>query len=80
MDDVEKSFQASTQDDSWTFGFEYSQSTHQIVVDLDVTVIPEYPQPLFVMLPLIAATILVAILARSKTVMVHGSQASAPVS
>jgi hypothetical protein len=61
VDGAEKSFRMSPTDDSWQIVFDYSHSMHQVILDLDTTVVPEFPG--FMILPLfMMATLLVTIL------------------
>jgi hypothetical protein len=50
IDGTEKAFDISLEEDSWLLAFDYASSTHKIVVDLDITVIPEYPGMMILLL------------------------------
>ena len=63
IDGIEKGFDISLAEDSWLVTFDYASSTHKIVVDLDITVIPEYPGLMILLLSMMA-TLIVGVLQR----------------
>jgi hypothetical protein len=62
LDGNQTEFSITSIDDSWLLTFNYIHSTHQIVVDLDINIIPEFPStmilPLFMLTTLIATILL----------------------
>ena len=65
LDGVDRVFTMSSTDDSWLLTFDYSHSTHQVKVDLDITAIPEFPG--LGIIPLVMmATLFVAMLSRKR--------------
>jgi hypothetical protein len=66
VDGAERSFMTSSVDDSWLLAFDYTHSTHQVMVDLDITIVPEFPG--LIVIPLVMmATLLVTILSKKRT-------------
>jgi PKD repeat protein len=58
-------YSMTSTDDSWLLTFIYMHSTHQVAVDLDINIVPEFP--LFLILPLFTiATLLAVTLYRRK--------------
>jgi len=58
-------YSTASLDDSWLLTFNYTHSTHQVIIDLDINIIPEFP--LFLILPLfMIATLLAVIVYRRK--------------
>ncbi len=43
LDGEQQEFSVASIDDSWLLSFTYQHSTHQVAVDLDVNIIPEFP-------------------------------------
>jgi hypothetical protein len=65
LDGNQTEFSAISTEDSWLLSFNYIHSTHQVVMDLDINIIPEFPS--FLILPLFAiATLLAVIVYRRK--------------
>ena len=56
-------------DDSWVLALEYTHSAHQVMVCLDVTLAPEFPEfmilPLFMILSVVFAALASAASARA---------------
>ena len=54
LDGVQIEHSITSRDDSWLLTFSYTHSTHQVTVDLDITIVPEFPSaiilPLFIIL------------------------------
>jgi hypothetical protein len=65
-DGVETSFGILSSDDSWLLVFEYSHSTHQMVVDLDITVVPEFRDLMILPLFMIATLVVTALSAKRR--------------
>lgn len=60
LNDEQSEYSITSTDDSWLVTFDYTHSTHQVVIDLDVNIIPEFPP--FLILPLsMMATLLTVI-------------------
>jgi len=59
LDGNQTEFSITSIDDSWLLTFNYIHSTHQIVVDLDINIIPEFP--LAIILPLFAILTILAV-------------------
>jgi hypothetical protein len=61
LDGVEEGFSLLAGDDSWVLALDYPHSAHQVMVYLDVTLIPEFPRlmilPLFMLLSLVFAAL-----------------------
>jgi len=61
LDGNESEYTIASKDDSWLLTFTYIHSDHQVVVDLDINIIPEFPSiiilPLFMLLALIAVAL-----------------------
>jgi len=53
-------YSITSTDDSWLLTFNYMHSTHQVVVDLDINIIPEFPS--FLILPLFMLATLLAVI------------------
>jgi hypothetical protein len=65
VDGAQRSFKMSSVDDSWLLIFDYSHSIHQVTVDLDITIVPEFPG--LIVIPLVMmATLLVTMLSRKR--------------
>jgi hypothetical protein len=65
LDGAYRIFTMSSTDDSWLLAFDYTHSTHQVKVDLDVTMVPEFPG--LIVIPLVMmATLLVTMLSRKR--------------
>jgi len=65
IDGNQTEYTITSTDDSWLLTLSYMHSTHQVVVDLDINIIPEFPS--FVILPLfMIATLLAVIVYRRK--------------
>jgi PKD repeat protein len=62
LDGNESEYSITSLDNSWLLTFDYIHSTHQVVVDLDINIIPEFPPatilPLFMLVTLIATILL----------------------
>jgi hypothetical protein len=63
IDGTEKVFDISLAEDSWLVAFDYASSAQKIVVDLDITVVPEYPG-LMILLLFMMTTLIVGVLHR----------------
>ncbi len=59
-------FSATSTDDSWLLTFNYSHSTHQVLVDLDINIIPEYSS-IFPLLFIMATLLMVIVRAKKGT-------------
>ena len=61
VDWVEKGVSLLPGDDSWVLALDYPHSAHQVVVYLDVTLVPEFPGlmilPLFMLLSMVFAAL-----------------------
>jgi hypothetical protein len=65
VDGVEKDFRTVSANDSYLLFFDYSHSVHRVVVDLDITVVPEFPESM--VLPLLMVATLLGVLFSVKT-------------
>jgi len=61
IDGNQTKYTITSTDDSWLLTLSYMHSTHQVVVDLDIKIIPEFPS--FVILPLFMIATLLAVIA-----------------
>jgi len=61
MDGRQSNFSITSINDSWLLTFNYMHSAHQVVMDLDITIIPEFPS--FLILPLFMIATLLAVIA-----------------
>jgi hypothetical protein len=57
VDSYEVEFSAAQTDDSWIITFDYLHSSHEIVIDLDITVIPEFSFSCILLLFMIAVSL-----------------------
>jgi hypothetical protein len=61
IDGNQTEYTITSTDDSWLLALSYIHSTHQVVVDLDTNIIPEFPSflilPLFMIATLLAVTV-----------------------
>jgi parallel beta-helix repeat protein len=64
LDGNESTYSVTSIDDSWLVTFDYMHSTHQVIVDLDVTKVPEFPS--FFILPLLIMTTLLIVTAHRR--------------
>jgi len=65
LDGNQLEYNVTSTDDSWLLTFTYTHSAHQVVVDLDINIIPEFPS--LIILPLfMIATLLAVIIHRRK--------------
>jgi hypothetical protein len=65
VDGVEKGFSTFPANDSWLLLFDYPHSVHRVVVDLYITVVPEFPE--LMVLPLLMVATLLGALFSVKT-------------
>jgi hypothetical protein len=65
LDGNQTEYTITSIDDSWLLTFNYTHSTHQITVDLDINIVPEYPTTIILLL-FMSLTMLTAVLSRKK--------------
>jgi hypothetical protein len=70
VDWAEKGFSMLPGDDSWVLALDYPHSAHQVMVYLDVTLVPEFPGLMILPLFLLLSAV-VAALARRKRVLLR---------
>lgn len=64
LDGNQSEYSITSLDDSWLLTFDYMHSTHQVVVDLDINIIPEFPSAMI--LPMFMALILALAFAKKR--------------
>jgi hypothetical protein len=65
LDGNQSEYSITSKDDSWLLTFTYTHSTHRIVVNLDITKVPEYPSAIM-MLFLVTALLLIAVISKKR--------------
>jgi hypothetical protein len=68
LDGNQTEYTITSIDDSWLLTFNYIHSTHQITVDLDINIVPEFPSFLILPLFMIATLLAVIVYKRKHTV------------
>jgi len=66
LDGNQSEYTITSTDDSWLLTFTYMHSTHQVAVDLDITIVPEFPSLTILLLFMIATLLAVVIHRRRK--------------
>ena len=72
IDGVETGFEISGMTDSWIISLGYTHSMHRIVLDLDTTIIPEFPFFMTSMLFLLTTLVLATLLGRQQGSLCRG--------
>jgi len=65
LDGNQTEYSITSIDNSWLLTFNYMHSTHQVVVDLDINIIPEFPLAIILALFMILTTLAVALVKKS---------------
>lgn len=65
LDGRQFDFSITSLDDSWLLTINYMHSAHQVVMDLDINIIPEFPQPIILLL-FAFTTLIITILLKKK--------------
>jgi hypothetical protein len=68
LDGNQSEYSITSVDDSWLLTFNYAHSTHKIVLDLDVTIVPEFPTLLILPLLMIATLLAVIVYRRKRAI------------
>jgi len=61
LDGNQSEYSITSLDDSWLLTFNYVHSTHQVVVDLDINIIPEFPSTITLLLLMLVTFIVVVL-------------------
>lgn len=65
LDGNQTQYSITSTDDSWLLMFNYTHSTHQVLVDLNTEAIPEFP-PMMILPLLVLLTMMVSVVLRKR--------------